>query len=263
MLRGGYLPYPYVIAMIPFAALTVAGVADWLFAGRLVVVPRIRGPLDVRAAGRPGRPDRAAGPAGPGRRGALVLAVVVAHAWQYGLQDLRHHNRDAGKAAALHWVLDNVGQGRVPGRRRRVLGRPRRAGYPRYARHLVHQARRRQRREAARLPAVGGIDYVLLDHQDDLSVHLQADGQPSKDTLDLFPTLGKALQHSRPVATFGTGLDTVTVRAVDPGTARRPSIPARRPPTPAGRPPTPAGRPPTPARRPPPLVGRPSPPARA
>jgi hypothetical protein len=65
-------------------------------------------------------------------------------------------------------------------------------------------------------PQWAAIDYVLLDHQDDLSVHLQADGKPSKDTLNLFPTLGKALQHGRPVASFGTGLDSVTVRAVDP-----------------------------------------------
>ena len=30
LLRNGYLPFPYVIAMLPFAALTVAGVAHWL-----------------------------------------------------------------------------------------------------------------------------------------------------------------------------------------------------------------------------------------
>jgi 4-amino-4-deoxy-L-arabinose transferase-like glycosyltransferase len=33
MLRNGYLPYPYVIAMLPFAALVIAGVADQLAKG--------------------------------------------------------------------------------------------------------------------------------------------------------------------------------------------------------------------------------------
>jgi hypothetical protein len=69
-----------------------------------------------------------------------------------------------------------------------------------------------------------GISYVVLDHQDDLSVHMQADGKPSKDTLSQYPTLGKALAHSRPVATFGVALDAVTIREVDPTTGeRRPS----------------------------------------
>jgi Dolichyl-phosphate-mannose-protein mannosyltransferase len=33
MLRNGYLPYPYVIAMLPFAALVIAGIADQLGKG--------------------------------------------------------------------------------------------------------------------------------------------------------------------------------------------------------------------------------------
>ena len=61
-----------------------------------------------------------------------------------------------------------------------------------------------------------GISYVVLDHQDDLSVHMQADGKPSKDTVNQFPTLGKALNHARTTVTFGVGLDAITIRQVDP-----------------------------------------------
>jgi hypothetical protein len=65
-------------------------------------------------------------------------------------------------------------------------------------------------------PQWKAIDYVVLDHQDDLSIHLQNDGKPSKDTLNLFPTLGKAVQHARVTETFGSDLDAVTIRKVDP-----------------------------------------------
>jgi hypothetical protein len=33
LFRNGYLPFPYVIGMLPFAALTLAGVADQLYKG--------------------------------------------------------------------------------------------------------------------------------------------------------------------------------------------------------------------------------------
>ena len=35
LFRNGYLPFPYVIGMLPFAALTLAGVADQLLQGPL------------------------------------------------------------------------------------------------------------------------------------------------------------------------------------------------------------------------------------
>ncbi|MFC5002497.1 ArnT family glycosyltransferase [Dactylosporangium cerinum] len=217
MLRGGYLPYPYVIAMIPFAALTVAGVADWLFAGRLVVVPWIRDRVDSTLRAGLGSPGLRRGRQILVGAATLVLAVFVAHSWQYGLQDLRTNDRDAGKAAALRWVLDNVGRDEYLVVDDAFWVDLVEAGYPRS--HVIWFTKLDVDKDVQLpgSPQWASIDYVLLDHQDDLSVHLQADGQPSKDTLNLFPTLGKALQHSHPVVTFGTGLDTVAVRAVDPG----------------------------------------------
>jgi hypothetical protein len=65
-------------------------------------------------------------------------------------------------------------------------------------------------------PQWAGIDYIVVDKQDDLSLHIQNDGKPSRDTLDLTPTLGKALAHSRLVQRFGEDPDSMTVRKVDP-----------------------------------------------
>jgi len=65
-------------------------------------------------------------------------------------------------------------------------------------------------------PQWAGIDYVVVDRQDDLSLHIQNDGKPSKDTLELTPTLGKALAHSTLVQRFGQDPDSMTVRHIDP-----------------------------------------------
>jgi hypothetical protein len=216
MLRGGYLPYPYVIAMIPFAALTIAGVADWLFAGRLAVVPWIRDRIDSRLRARLGGPALLRGRQTVVGAALLILVVLVAHSWQYGLKDLRTSNHDAGKAAALRWVLDNVGHDRHLVVDDAYWVDLVSAGYPRE--HVIWFTKLDVDKDVT--VQWTSIDYVLLDHQDDLSVHLQADGKPSKDTLNLFPTLGKALQHSHAVATFGTGLDQITVRAVDPAAGK-------------------------------------------
>jgi hypothetical protein len=74
MFRNGYLPYPYVIAMLPFAALVIAGVADQLAkgpeaggwfrvvartAGQLVVIAAVAASLMVVGPQWRGRLDRA------------------------------------------------------------------------------------------------------------------------------------------------------------------------------------------------------------
>jgi 4-amino-4-deoxy-L-arabinose transferase-like glycosyltransferase len=197
--RSGYLPYPYVIAMIPFAALTIAGVADWLWdvGRRRLPVALVRG------------------------KQVVVLAVVgwlvvtVGHSWSYPLHDLRTNDRDAGKAEALAWLDKNTTRSQYLVVDDSFWVDLVRAGHP--SDHVVWFTKLDVDSDV-RIPGVhqwAGISYVVLDHQDDLSVHMQADGRPSKDTLTQFPTLGKALAHSRTVATFGVALDSVTIRQVD------------------------------------------------
>lgn len=241
--RGGYLPYPYVIAMIPFAALTIAGFADWLWDVGRARVTRDGEPVAGAAGGRwrrvAGAPllllrrttrtprallRRVPRPGVGVLRGkrAVVLALVgwlaftVAHAWSYPLHDLRTNDRDIGKAQALAWLEQNTTKNQYVVVDDSFWVDLVRAGHP--PDHVVWFTKLDVDSDV-RIPGThqwAGISYVVLDHQDDLSVHVQADGQPSKDTLAQFPTLGKALAHSRPVATFGKQLDAVTIRQVDP-----------------------------------------------
>jgi len=96
MLRPGYLPVPYVIALLPFGALLVAGVVD----------------AAVRAAVRGGR-WRSVGTA------AAVVAVLLggagvataAPAWAGQLNGLVRANLDAPVAQGEAWVKANVPQG--------------------------------------------------------------------------------------------------------------------------------------------------------
>jgi Dolichyl-phosphate-mannose-protein mannosyltransferase len=309
LLRNGYLPYPYVIAMIPFAALTIGGVAD--AAVRIGVrrgsdVPALgwRGLIEpwrllvrhlsirlrsVRAARMPAstptptptpvpvpreESDRgdavasdsvaqdsdrgdavaqdavaqdavgiealAAAFAAPSvpepvrrprpltRRDVLIMVRVVTasviaavtlqvgQAWAAPLSDLRSVNRDAGKAAALQWIRDNVPRWSYLVVDDSLWVDLVRSGFP--ADHVIWFTKLDVDAEV-RIPSSpqwAGIDYVVIDEQDELSLHLQSDGLPSRDTLDLFPTIGKALQHAAVVQRFGDGLDSISVRQVDP-----------------------------------------------
>jgi hypothetical protein len=173
-----------------------------------------------------------------------MAVLLVGHSWSYPLRDLRHVDRDAGKAHALAWLRDHV-----PASDFVVVDDSFwidlvRAGHP--SDHVIWFTKLDVDKDV-RIPGAhqwAGISYVVLDHEDDLSVHMQADGRPSKDTLSQFPTLGKALQYSRTVASFGTGLDAITIRAVDPSLAvpKAPPKPApKSTPGPAAAQPTPNG----------------------
>ncbi len=212
LLRGGYLPYPYVIAMIPFAALTIGGVVDWLWRCHTVFAARLSNPR-VRTGLSRGWRLLVAG-------ACAWMTVMVAATWQYPLRDLRVLDRDGGKAAALSWVLKNAPKSAYLVVDDSLWVDLVRAGHP--ADHVIWFTKLDVDQDV-QIPGEhpwARISYVVLDREDDLSVHMQGDGLPSKDTLRQFPTLGKALQNSRMVAAFGTGLDSITVRAVDPTLAK-------------------------------------------
>jgi hypothetical protein len=225
LLRGGYLPYPYVIAMIPFAALTVAGVVDWLWDLRRtlpLLVPVVWRSPKLRTGVRRGWQVAIGG-------ACAWMVIVVGHAWSFPLHDLRTVSRDAGKAEALNWLRKHVPNSAYVVVDDSFWVDLVRSGHPT---DRVIWFTKLDVDKDVRIPGVhqwAGISYVVLDHADDLSVHMQADGRPSKDTMAQFPTLGKALSYSRTVATFGTGLDAITIRQVDPGLAAKPASPAKAP----------------------------------
>jgi hypothetical protein len=221
MLRGGYLPYPYVVAMIPFAALTVAGVVDWLWsvgAGSLGSLPGSFGSFgSLSGLGERSRAEvsRWLWSMAVGLTCAW-LVLTVGQAWSVPLRDLRATARDTGKAEALRWLLTQVPRGD-----RLVVDDAFwvdlvRAGHPRDQVIWFTKLDVDQDVKIPESPQWSGIDYIVLDQQDDRSLHIQTDGRPSKDTLRMFPTLGQALAHSRVVESYGVGLDGVTIRKVDP-----------------------------------------------
>lgn len=98
VLRGGYLPYPYVIILLPFAALAIAGALD-----KLVIHP-LSQPL---ARGKHAARGLAAGLA---ITLIAVSALAVAPAWQPKLQALTHEDQDASSREAVAWVDHNIGR---------------------------------------------------------------------------------------------------------------------------------------------------------
>jgi hypothetical protein len=132
------------------------------------------------------------------------------------LRDLHTQDRDAGKAQALAWVIHNVPHSDYVVVDDSLWVDLVRAGFPRT--HVIWFTKLDVDKDV-QLPASPqwtGIDYIVLDQQDDRSLHVQEDGRPSKDTLALFPTLGRALDHAASVRGFGLGLDQISVRRVDP-----------------------------------------------
>lgn len=209
LLRSGYLPYPFVIAMIPFAALTIVGVVDAAWQRCALPLPWRRDASSARL-GRFTIAWRTAVRASI--VGATIALLVTAHTgWQVRVHNLWYNDHDAGAAAALAWVRSNV-----PTADRIVVDDAFWVdlvdrGYPQ--RRIVWFTKL-DVDPAIRLPAHPAwraIDYVLLTYQDELSLHMTTDDQSSPETRKDYPTLGAALAHSQMVARFGGGADRVTV----------------------------------------------------
>ncbi|MCW2605110.1 MAG: hypothetical protein JWN61_3245 [Pseudonocardiales bacterium] len=260
LLRSGYLPYPFIIAMIPFAALTLSGVLDgaWQFgrvhlperfsAGRASGLTRDRpatrsvlpassllqrmsrvdgeGPTTFAHRGWALARRRGAWGASALTRAGVIICVIglcaaVYSPWRAGLNDVMHRNRDGGKAQALAWVQQHVSKDRTVVVDDSLWVDLVRSGFS--PSHVIWFTKLDVDKDV-KLPADNpwtGIDYIVIDHQDELALHLNLDGKPSEATLALFPTMGQALLRSAVAASFGTAGDTITVRRVDPRTIPR------------------------------------------
>jgi hypothetical protein len=136
--------------------------------------------------------------------------------WRAGLHDVMNRSRDAGKAEALAWVQQHVSKDRTVVVDDSLWVDLVRSGFA--PSHVIWFTKLDVDKDV-RLPKTkpwSGIDYIVIDHQDELSLHLNTDGSPSAATLALFPTMGEALLRSAVAASFGTGGDRITVRRVDP-----------------------------------------------
>ncbi|ABD12617.1 hypothetical protein ThrDRAFT_03496 [Frankia casuarinae] len=193
LLREGYLPYPYVVGMLPFAALCVAGLADHLH-------PR-PGPATTTAR----------------LRLAAVASVVVAGlavlSWQWGpvLVDATSRDDSLPSREASAWYLGHVPPGRVTITNDYAWLDLLRGG----TRPIWHWKINDQAVRASLPNGWRDVDYVILDAW-----------MAEPATLHRLPLLADALAHGVKVASFGAGPTKVTIYRVDrvveaPGGAAR------------------------------------------
>jgi hypothetical protein len=183
LLRDGYLPFPYVIALAPFAALVVAGALDagW------TATDRWRG----AAAGRLLR--------GGGAAVGVVAAIALVPVWQHGLARQTEVDHVAPTRHAVEWLehhaprdsviivedtiwVDLVERGFDPDR--------------------VIWFFKYDLDPAVRLPdGWRDVDYI-------------ATSPSSPDEMRSLPKNRQAVLHSRSVATYGDGPDRIVVRKI-------------------------------------------------
>jgi hypothetical protein len=184
LFRNGYLPFPYVIGMLPFAAVTLAGVVDQLCKG-----PAARGWLPALA-----------------RRGgqlAVVCAVVtglmvVGPAWQQGIRQAMTEDHSKPPREALAYVVTHLPRGSILLVDNNLWTDLVRRGFnpnPVWFYKLdLDPAVRAKYQNGWR-----DIDYILLSEY-------------TATTLKDLPTVMDAVRHSEVVASFGNG--DMTVRRV-------------------------------------------------
>lgn len=181
LLKGGYVPYAYVTAMLPFAALLIAGVADTWWpspgsASRRWLV-QIRRALVIALV--------------------AVFAVMVTPGWWHSLYNHANVHADAGELAATAWIEHNVPRGSV------VVVDDYMWPDLKMHSHVYPLWLWKTNTD----PWV--TKHVLPDGYASISYLVLAPQPPS--TLATQPTLKAALDHSRIVKTFGDG---VTARVV-------------------------------------------------
>jgi Dolichyl-phosphate-mannose-protein mannosyltransferase len=192
-LRGGYLPQPYVIALLPFCALLIAGVADALWgrgphaSGRWIVVRR----ASVVVA-------------------ALVFAFLTGPAWCRGDSTAMRSNQTSAQQAAERWVVSHV---------------------HRRARVLIDDTFYVDLMRAGFAPQYGAVWFEKLDwprnvdpavvralprgwREFDYVISTSVIRSALEENPGSFQQVRLALQHSRLVASFGLGGGTIEVRRV-------------------------------------------------
>jgi hypothetical protein len=195
ILRPGYLPNMYVIGLLPFAALTVAGAGDWLW----------------RTAQRSGRRPVAWSLRTAVAAFAIAALVVVAPTWARTDHVAMTVRADGPERAAEHWLAKNVTHSQ-----RLIVG-------DEYWIYLIEHGFDRH-------PVRGGffsrtvVMYWPLDYDPAVKQRFPngwrdfdyvVSTQAMRSSLKLTPTAARALEHSYVVVQFGRGDRRIEVRAID------------------------------------------------
>ena len=181
MVKGGYLPYFYVTAMLPFAALLIGGIADTLWTVSPGRHPRSSWRATLAAVGR----------RLPVAVAAVVLVALVLPRWSGALRAQSTVAGDASSRAATAWIERTIPKGDVVVvddymwtdlklRGWNPLWLWKTDGDPQVTREVLPHGYR-------------SIQYVVLAPQ-------------ATSTLATEPTLKAALDHSVVVKDFGDGI---------------------------------------------------------
>ncbi|MET7397416.1 glycosyltransferase family 39 protein [Dactylosporangium sp. NPDC005572] len=170
MCRGGYMPFAYVIALLPFAALLIAGTGDVVWRRALVW----RGmPLSRLAAGV----------------AALVAAVLVVPAWASTMVEQSRVDGSANSRAATRWVVEHVPRDAVVVTDDYIWMDLKLAGFTKPV-WLWKVDTDPEVMETVLPAGVASIDYVVMADQ-------------AESTLAQLPTLQTGITESTVVARFG------------------------------------------------------------
>ncbi len=204
LLRGGYVPYMYVTAMLPFGAVAVAGLANSCWQPVAVSLARHRG--RDRGRGR-ARLRWAISQARnlPVLAAALVFVIGVCPAWAASLARQSQVDGDEGSLAATAWINTHLRRGQLvvvddyvwPDVTMHGKATPlwcwKVNGDPWVRAHLLTAGYR-------------SIDYVVLPVHSSCELNEQQ-----------LPTLAEAISHSRIVRTFANGFVVRKVTTGAPG----------------------------------------------
>lgn len=199
LVRGGYVPHPYLITVIPFAAVLLAGLGDtlWRVGGEAAEAQgrRLRmGSLGAAVAGGARLPARLLAV------GAVVCTFAIAGpVWAH---DLRHQmtvDADAPMRAAAQWVQDNVDRSNTVVVDDSIWVDLVRAGFP--ERNVIWFYKL-DLDPGVKLPrGWRELEYLVL-------------GPIRSESLAMMPKLQVAVEHSSIVASFGQGSSAVHVYEV-------------------------------------------------
>jgi intracellular septation protein A len=184
MFRGGYLPVPYVIMLLPFAAVVVAGMGQ-------VAVEALRSHGALRRIG------------GVGIAVGLIVAVLAAGPlWAAQLRGFLLADLDRPLRDAEAWMTQNA-----PADSRMLVDDAMwvdlvRAGFERE--NVVWYYKADTDTDVQRLAPDGWRDYDYVITTDSMRTF------PTE-----FPTVRQAIENSAVVASFGEGAQKVDVRLVD------------------------------------------------
>ncbi|HSX44883.1 MAG TPA: hypothetical protein VLF39_02080 [Candidatus Saccharimonadales bacterium] len=190
LLRTGYLPYPYIIAVLPFAALTLAGLLHYAI---ILPLQAYRGSAFYRHWARVASLGMALG--------ALIFVSPV---WYAKLHAATTINQDTYNRQAIEWIDKHINHHG----KRLVIESPmwtdlENKGFNNPDPIWVYKTET----DPAIVKLIGswkGVDYVILNG---LTVN-------ASDFNQAFPTVSQAIKHAKVVARFGENAQEILVYQV-------------------------------------------------